>query len=267
MDKEFFRETLSYKIITFLKDQIAEKVDLTVYIFKILVKVIKDILNLRVGMKHILNQAARFGVDSLPLALIIVGVSGMIIALQVTSEMVKQGAVDYIGTLISLVIVREIAPIMGSFAIISMVGSSMAAEIATMKVTEQVDAISVSGVDPVTYLITPRVVAGFFIMPSVIVVATFVGLFGGYFPVHNIADIGLSSYLDSVWLGLYEKDIWVELLKAAVFGTLISLVCASIGYKARGGAIDVGVATTNAVVYSFIVIVITDFLISYAFFY
>jgi phospholipid/cholesterol/gamma-HCH transport system permease protein len=101
----------------------------------------------------------------------------------------------------------------------------------------------------------------------VIVVATFVGLFGGYFPVHNIADIGLSSYLDSVWLGLYEKDIWVELLKAAVFGTLISLVCGSVGYKARGGAIDVGVATTNAVVYSFIVIVITDFLISYAFFY
>jgi phospholipid/cholesterol/gamma-HCH transport system permease protein len=267
MDNEFFKETLSYRIISFIKAQVTEKVDLLIYIFKIFMKVLRDIISLRLNLKHTLAQAARFGVDSLPLALIIVGVSGMIIALQVTSEMVKQGAVDYIGTLIVLVIVREIAPIMGSFAIISMVGSSMSAEIATMKVTEQVDAITVSGVDPVTYLITPRVVAGFFIMPSVIVVATLVGILGGYFPAHSIADIGLPSYMDSVWLGLYEKDLWVELLKSAVFGTVIALVSSSVGFKTKGGAIDVGVSTTNAVVYSFIIIVIIDFAISYAFFY
>ncbi len=267
MKKVFFEDTVSYKIINFIKSQFLEKIAILLYIAKITVSVLKDILQGKVNLKHTFNQASRFGVDSLPLAIIIVGVSGMIIALQVTAEMVKQGATDYVGTLIAVVIIREIAPIMGSFAIISMVGSSMAAEIATMKVTEQIDAIKVCRVDPINYLITPRVVAGFFVMPSVIIIATFIGVAGGFFPVKSIADISLASYMDSVWMGLKEKDLWVEVLKSSVFGIVIALVCSSFGYRTRGGAIDVGISTTNAVVYSFIIVVILDFLISYMFFY
>lgn len=267
MDKAFYETTVSYRIITTLKKQLALKFSLFTFIAQVFVSVIKDIVKLRINIKHTLEQAARFGVDSLPLSLIIVGISGMIIALQVTAEMIKQGATDYIGTLIALVIIREIAPIMGSFAIISMVGSSMSAEIATMKVTEQIDAIKVCGVDPINYLITPRVVAGFFIMPSVIIVSILIGMLGGFLPVKSMAGIGLASYLDSVWMGLYEKDIWVAILKSAVFGTIISTVCSAIGYKTRGGAIDVGISTTNAVVYSFMIVVIVDFIISYIFFY
>jgi len=262
-----FKDTVSYRIINFIKNQFLEKVAVLLYIAKIGYCVLKDIANLKVNLRHTFTQAARFGVDSLPLAIIIVGISGMIIALQVTAEMIKQGATDYIGTLIALVVVREIAPIMGSFAIISMVGSSMAAEIATMKVTEQVDAIQVCRVDPINYLITPRVVAGFFVMPSVIVIATLIGVLGGFFPVKNMAEINMASYLDSVWIGLKEKDLWVEVLKSSVFGTVIALVCSSFGYKTKGGAIDVGISTTNAVVYSFTIIVIIDFIISYIFFY
>lgn len=267
MNNDFFKDTVSYKIIDFIKSQILEKISILIYISKISFCVFKDILSGKVNLKHAFNQASRFGVDSLPLAIIIVGISGMIIALQVTSEMVKQGATDYVGTLISLVIIREIAPIMGSFAIISMVGSSMAAEIATMKITEQIDAITICGVDPINYLITPRVVAGFFVMPSVIVISTLLGIVGGFFPVKAIADISIASYMDSVWMGLKEKDIWVEVLKSTIFGTVIALVCSSFGYRTKGGAIDVGISTTNAVVYSFIIVVILDFMISYIFFY
>lgn len=267
MKNDFFKDTVSYKIINFIKSQLLEKISILIYIGEITISVFKDILKGKINLRHTFDQASRFGVDSLPLSIIIVGITGMIIALQVTSEMVKQGATDYIGTLIALVIIREIAPIMGSFAIISMVGSSMSAEIATMKITEQVDAIKICRVDPINYLITPRVVAGFFVMPSVIIISTFIGIVSGFLPVKAIADISFPSYMDSVWLGLKEKDLWVEVLKASVFGTVIALVCSSFGYKARGGAIDVGISTTNAVVYSFIIVVLLDFLISYMFFY
>lgn len=267
MENDFIRNTISYRIITTLKKQILLKVSIFTFIGYIFTKVLKDILSLKINIKHSFEQAARFGVDSLPLSLIIVGISGMIIALQVTAEMIKQGATDYIGTLITLVIIREIAPIMGSFAIISMVGSSMSAEIATMKVTEQVDAISVCGVDPINYLITPRVVAGFFVMPSVIIISSLIGLLGGFLPVKSMAGISFSSYMDSVWMGLAEKDMWVSILKAAVFGIIIATVCSAIGFKTKGGARDVGISTTNAVVYSFMIVVIVDFIISYIFFY
>ena len=267
MKNDFLKDTVSYKIINFMKDQLLEKISILVYIAQIAISVFKDIFKGKINLRHTFNQASRFGVDSLPLAIIIVGISGMIIALQVTSEMVKQGATDYVGALIALVIIREIAPIMGGFAIISMVGSSMAAEIATMKVTEQVDAIKICQVDPINYLITPRVVAGFFVMPSVIVIATFIGIAAAFLPVKAIADISLASYMDSVWLGLKEKDLWVEVLKSAVFGITIALVCSSFGYRTKGGAIDVGISTTNAVVYAFGIVVILDFMISYMFFY
>lgn len=267
MENDFLQNTISYRVFTTLKKQILLKVSILKFIGYIFSKVLKDIFNLRINIKHSFDQASRFGIDSLPLSLIIVGISGMIIALQVTAEMIKQGATDYIGTLITLVIVREIAPIMGSFAIISMVGSSMAAEIATMKITEQVDAIRVCGVDPINYLITPRVIAGFFVMPSVITISALVGVLGGFFPVKTMAGISFASYMDSVWIGLAEKDIWVSILKAAVFGTIIATICSAIGFKTKGGAMDVGKSTTNAVVYSFMIVVIVDFIISYIFFY
>lgn len=267
MNKRLLKKTISYKIIKFIKTQMASKWEMCVDCFNNLKVVLKDIIALRVPPRHIIKQACTFGIDSLGLTLIIVGISGMIIALQVTDKMVEQGAVNYIGTLITLVIIREIAPIMGSFAIISMVGSSMAAEIATMKVTEQVDAIKVSGVNPITYLITPRVIAGFCIMPSVITIAALVGIAGGYLSVRGMIEMNFSAYLDSIWRGLFEKDIWVMVLKSAIFGGIISLISSTSGYRTEGGAIDVGIATTNAVVYSFITIVIADFIISYMFFY
>ena len=128
--------------------------------------------------KSIMEQASRFGVSSLPITLSIVGMTSVIIAMQIAGEMVKQGAGNYVGMLVSILMVREEGVIMAGFAIISMIGSSLASEIATMKVTEQIDAIRVLRVNPVYYLFTPRVIAGTLMMPVVVIVSSLFGILG-----------------------------------------------------------------------------------------
>lgn len=226
----------------------------------------KYILTGKVSIKHTTEQSARFGFDSLPISLSVTGITGMIMALQVAFEMVKQGAGAYVGMLVAVSIVREIGPIMASFAVISMVGSSMSAEIATMKVTEQVDAIKVLRVDPIIYLLAPRILAGIIMMPLIVILANTVGILGGAYTSNAISGLSFINYFQSVWNGLSEKDIWVSVLKAVVFGGLISLISTSVGYQTKGGAREVGDSTTKAVVWSFMAIVIADYIISLIFF-
>jgi len=261
-----FHETRTYKAIVGMLNDTSEWFETVGQIGTNFGYAVKFIFTGNVDVKATIEQASRFGIDSLPITLLMVGVSGMIIALQLAYEMVKQGAGSYVGALLTLVIIREIGPIMGSFAVISMVGSSMAAEIGTMKVTEQIDAIKVLGVSPIRYLIVPRILAGFFIMPFVIVLANATGIIGGFFASNIVAGISMRNYVDSVWHGLIQKDIFVSILKAGVFGGLIALISSSIGFKTEGGAKDVGISTTKAVVWSFVAVVFTDYIISLIFF-
>jgi phospholipid/cholesterol/gamma-HCH transport system permease protein len=226
----------------------------------------KYIVKLNVNLKNTFEQMNRIGIEALPLTLGLVGITGMIIALQISHEMVNQGAGSFVGMLVSLAIVRELGPIMGCFAVISMIGSSMAAEIGTMKVTEQIDAMKILGVDPIQNLLVPRIIAGFFIMPFAILLANIVGIAGGLISSNIISDLSVADYMDSVWKGLTVKDILVSLLKASIFGGIISLVSSSIGYKTEGGSLEVGMATTKAVVWSFIAMVVADYFLSLIFF-
>ena len=187
--------------------------------------------------------------------------------MQVAGEMVKQGAGNFVGLLVAMLVVREEGIIMSGFAIISMIGSSLASEVATMRVTEQIDAIKVLKVDPIEYLFTPRVLSGVLMMPPVLVVASLVGIIGGGVAAHLASGLSYKAYFDSVWRGLYMKDINVALLKAIVFGFTIALVSCTCGYRATGGARGVGEATTKAVVWSFVAIVIWDLVFSILFFF
>ena len=139
-------------------------------------KVLFYILRLRVNLKALIEQSSRFAVDSLPITLTIVGMTSIIISMQIAPELAKQGAENYIGMLSALVMIRELASIMAGFAIISMIGSSFASELASMSVSEQIDAMRVLRVDPVEYLIVPRFLAGVIMMPVVFIVASFTGL-------------------------------------------------------------------------------------------
>lgn len=230
------------------------------------VRVVYYLFRLRINVKATIEQSSRFAVDSLPITLTIVGMTSVIISMQIAPELAKQGAENYIGMLSALVMVRELASIMAGFAIISMIGSSFASELASMSVGEQISAIRVLKVDPVEYLIVPRFLAGVIMMPVVFVLASFTGLLCAGYVSKITADLSILNYIDSLWRGLYVRDIMIALLKSAFFGGTIALISCSSGYATRGGAKEVGEATTRAVVWSFLAIAIWDYIFAAMFY-
>ena len=227
----------------------------------------KSLKNYNTSFKEIVEQCSRFGVSSLPITLSIVCMTSIIVAMQVAGEMVKQGGGNFVGMLMAILMVREEAVIMAGFAIISMIGSSLASEIATMKVTEQIDAIQVLKVNPIQYLFTPRVIAGTVMMPFVVVLASVFGIVGGAVASNITSGLSYKAYFDSVWFGLSMHDLNVCLLKAISFGFTIALISCACGMSAKDGAKGVGIATTKAVVWSFVSIVIIDLIFASIFFY
>lgn len=229
--------------------------------------IVLDLIKREMNWKLFIEQCSRFAVDSLPITLTIVGMVSVIVSMQVAPEMVKQGGEKYVGMLMGVVMTREMGAIMAGFAIISMIGSSYASEIATMRVTEQVDALKVLKVNPIEYLFVPRVLAGFVMMPFVVVLASTFGLLCGGIAAYLSAHVSKLNYISSLWQGLYIKDISVALGKSACFGAAIALISCTCGYLAYGGAKGVGISTTKAVVWSFVAICIIDYIFATIFFF
>lgn len=265
--RSYFRLSATYQLYLLFTSQVNDFFSTLGDITRKGIDVFKYIFKLEIDKKAVIEQAARFGVSSLPITLSIVGMSSIIVAMQVAGEMVKQGGGNYVGQLISILIVREDAVIMSGFAIISMIGSSLAAEIATMRVTEQIDAMKTLKVDPIKYLFVPRVLSGIMMMPFVVIIAAVFGVLGGAVASHLASGLSYRAFFESVWYGLYMKDIKVCLIKALFFGGTIALISCTCGYNAKGGAKGVGIATTKAVVWSFVAIAIWDLIFAAAFFF
>lgn len=264
---KYLRQSATYKVFSHLGVVFADFLDTLGRIAQIGFHVLRCIFKGEISNKELLLQCDRFGVSSLPITLSIVGMTSIIVASQVAHEMVKQGGGNFVGMLMTILIVREVGAIMSGFAITSMIGSSLASELATMRVTEQVDAIDVLGVDPIRYLFVPRVLSGIVMMPFVVILASVVGVLLGAVTSDMFAGLTYRAYFDSAWLGLYMKDLWVSLLKASVFGGTIALISCTCGFHATGGAKGVGIATTKAVVWSFISIVVLDMVFAVLFFF
>lgn len=265
--KKYYRQSATYKIFSGFLASLALFLDTLGKITQNGLEVFKCILKGQIDFKEVISQCHRFGVTSLPITLSIVGMTSIIVASQVALEMVKQGGSNFVGLLMTILIVREVGVIMSGFAIISMIGSSLASEIATMRVTEQIDAIEVLKVNPIRYLFVPRVLSGFIMMPPVVIVASAVGILAGAITAKLTSGLGYKAFFDSAWLGIYMKDLGVCLLKSLFFGGTIALISCSCGYYAKGGAKGVGEATTKAVVWSFVAIVIWDMIFAIAFFF
>lgn len=232
------------------------------------IEVLKYIFTGQFSYKHIMEQSYHFAIDSLPITLTIVAMTSVILAVQIAPEMVKQGGANFIGGLLAIVTVREMGVIMTGFAIISMIGSSMASEIATMKVTDQISALKVLHVSPIKYLFVPRVIAGALMMPFIATIASTVGIFcGGFISSLTSPEVTGLCFINSVKLGLYNRDIGIMLLKASCFGAAIAHISSSCGYDADGGAKSVGIATTKSVVWSFIAIVVIDYIFALLFYF
>lgn len=267
MMKIYYQRTYTYKFIKLLALQIQDFVETLGEIVKYGWEFLKGFRNYNTSLKEIFEQASRFAVSSLPITLTIVCMTSIIISMQVAEEMVKHGGGNFVGMLMAILTIREEGAIMSGFAIISMIGSSLASEIATMKVTEQIDAIKVLKVNPVHYLFTPRIIAGTMMMPLVVILASTFGILGGALAANITSELPYKAYFDSVWFGLSLHDLNVCVFKSICFGFAITLISCCCGMIAKDGAKGVGVATTKAVVWSFVTIVVIDFIFAAAFFY
>lgn len=220
----------------------------------------------RVKISQVLVQTALIGVDSIPVALIISIIAGSVLALHAADKFAMTGANAYVGALVALAMVREMGPIFTALAVGARAGTAISAEIANMSVTSQLDAMRVMHVSPIRYLMVPRVLACMISLPLITILSEAIGIIGGMYVAQNVARIHYSMYLDSVWLSLEWNDIEVSLIKALVFGVLISAISVAIGLNAKGGARNVGLATTQATVWTAITVIIADFFLTWMFF-
>ncbi len=231
-----------------------------------LIKSIKYLLTGQLKFSEVVSKAASISYDSLSISLIIAFISAAVITIQVSKQFLMSGAESYIGGTIAIVLIREIAPGFVALAIGARAGTAISAEIANMQVTSQVDAMKTLKVDPVGYYFTPRIIAAAITVPMVVLLAEFVGTVGGMFISYATIDLHPARYMHSVWAWLSTRDIYISLLKASIFGALISLVCATQGYQTRGGAKEVGISTTQAAILSTIYMLIADFLVNLIFY-
>lgn len=231
-----------------------------------LYKSICYLLQGRSRVSHVVAQAAAISYDSLVISLVIAFVSAAVIAIQVSKQFLMSGAEAYVGGSIAVVMIREIAPGFVALAIGARAGTAISAEIANMQVTSQVDAIKTLKVDPVGYYFAPRILAAAITVPMVVLIAELVGILGGLMVSNATIHLHPARYINSVWLWLSTKDIYISLLKGLVFGVLIALVCATQGYDTKGGAKDVGESTTKAAVLSTVYMLVADFVINLVFY-
>lgn len=231
-----------------------------------LISSIKYVFSKQLRFCSVISQAAAISYDSLPISLIIVFIAAAVIAIQVAKQFLMSGADSYIGGTITVIIIREIAPGFAAMAIGARAGTAISAEIANMQVTSQVDAIKTLKVDPVGYYFAPRLIAAGITVPMVVLVAELIGIVGGMFVCFFAINLHPNRYINSVWLWLNTRDIYISIFKAFVFGIVIALVCATQGYATKGGAKEVGLSTTQAAIKSVIYMLIADFTINLIFY-
>jgi phospholipid/cholesterol/gamma-HCH transport system permease protein len=201
----------------------------------------------------------------------IVSITAMFIGLAMSTQLAKElyynfGAGHLVGGLVAIAIIRELAPVITAIVVAGRVGASISAEIGSMKASEQIDALRVLGINPTYYLFVPRLIASSIITPLLTVISAFVSILSGM--VLTGFTIGLSNkiYLDSVRQFIGNQDVWVMLLKAAVFGLVISVIATTRGFSVVGGAEAVGKAATSTVVWSIILIFILNYVLTSIFF-
>lgn len=216
--------------------------------------------------RQIGRQMLDIGYFSLPVVGLTAIFTGMVLALQSYSGFSRFSAQSAIPTVVVLSVTRELAPVLAGLMVAGRVGASMAAEIGTMRVTEQIDALKTLSTDPLKYLVAPRILAALVMLPVLVLLADIIGVFGGYLV--SVYKLGFNPgpYVHQTWQYLETRDVILGLVKAGVFGYLIALMGCYQGYTSKGGAQGVGTATTQAVVTASILILTSNYLLTALFF-
>ncbi len=203
-------------------------------------------------------QMARIGVESLPIAIFIAAFTGIVLALQASYTFTGAIPLYFVGTLTGKTMILELGPVLTGLALAGRVGANIAAEIGTMRVTEQVDALETLAYDPMAYLTVPRVLAGLLMFPVIVVFADAVGVVAGWITALNLLDLTTPEFVRGLRLFFKPFDVTFSLVKAASFGLAVTLVGSFFGFATMGGAEEVGRSTTRAVVVSSMLILVLD---------
>lgn len=217
-------------------------------------------------LKDLLNQFKVIGFYSLPVVGMTAIFTGAVLALQTYIGFSRFSAESSIASVVVISITRELGPVLAGLMVCGRVGASIAAEIATMRVTEQIDALYTLATDPIKYLVVPRVIAGILMMPCLVIVADIIGVLGGYIISIYKLEFNEAFYIINTFKYLKAIDVMSGLVKAAIFGFIISIVSCYYGYNSFKGAQGVGSATTNAVVVASALILCANYILTELFF-
>jgi phospholipid/cholesterol/gamma-HCH transport system permease protein len=228
----------------------------------LLLNTFKQMLLPPMDIKNIIKQMHEVGVRSLPVVLVTGLFTGMVLALQSYTGFKRFGAESLVASVVALSMTREMGPVLTGLIVAGRAGAAMAAELGTMRVTEQIDALETLATNPVKYLVVPRFLAGMIMLPALTVISDIIGILGGYMITVGLYGTSSTQYWNRTWNFLEMSDIYNGLVKACFFGMSIALLSCYRGFYSEGGAEGVGKATTGAVVLSFMTILISDYFLS-----
>jgi phospholipid/cholesterol/gamma-HCH transport system permease protein len=249
-----------------LTEQIGERVLNTlqdwgrswIFLWQTIVAIFKAPLRLNL----ILRQIYEIGFNSLFVIILIGGFTGAVLAVQGEYTLSKFGATAWTGPMVALSLIRELAPVLTALMVIGRAGSAITAEIGIMRITEQIDALRSMAVDPIKYLMAPRLLAGTLVMPLLMAVFTVVGIGGGYFVAVNLLGLSPGSFIGQIRSALDMADVYSGLIKSLVFGFIFGWVSCYKGYHCGFGAVGVNRATTQSVVTSSVAVLVVDYFLT-----
>jgi phospholipid/cholesterol/gamma-HCH transport system permease protein len=210
----------------------------------------------------IVEQFDAIGVASLTVVLLTGFFTGAVLALQSGQTLDQFGARPVVGRLVSASMVKELGPVLTGLMLTGRIGSGIAAELGSMMVTDQINALRALGTDPIRKLVVPRMLAGIFMAPVLTVISDFVGICGGWIVARYQLQVASGLYWSSITQGLYMQDIWMGLLKPFILGFVIVSIACHVGLQTSGGTQGVGRATTNAVVAGSVAVIAVDFFVT-----
>lgn len=220
----------------------------------------------RIGRDHVFAQMVRVGVRSIPIIALVQVFIGIILALQMAPTLESYGQIQRVADIVGIAMFRELGPLLSGIVLSGFAGASIAAELGTMVEGEEIKALRATALNPVRFLVVPRFLATVIMLTMLTVIADIVGVFGGFLTSVAILDISPDQYVSYTQLAVTQTDFVTGLIKAAVFGVMISMIACHEGLNVKGGAEGVGLATTNTVVKSIVALITADVLFTAVFY-
>ncbi|HDM90756.1 MAG: ABC transporter permease [Candidatus Hydrothermota bacterium] len=240
---------------------VSEVLELLGGVADLAVKSLKSLRDIKKIPGPLLEQMNNFGVNSVPIVLFTSVFTGMVTAVQIAYQIRDYAPLDLLGAGVAKMVMIELGPVLTALVIAGRMGAGIAAELGTMRVTEQIDALECMAIDPVRYLVLPRILSGIIMVPILTVLAITVAIAGAAFVSNVVVDLDYTTFFQGIKLHFVPKDLYGGLIKSVFFGLIVSLMGSYYGYYARGGATGVGKATTQAVVSSSLLILLVDYVL------